>query len=236
MLKLPFIIIKRLIRFTPAFYFVYLMYWQLGPLLINGANFTVHFDRRFQDCDSNWWMDLLYIRNLMPISKQTMFDGSGACMSSSWYMDADLQVRCSAAAAAAAAAWPALPLRLYLMLVVLSFFRCSHVVVVVQLFLLIPLLAVVAFWSPRVGLVTMSIVCCWSWGLMTVLGVDRGWAVSALDTLNFWYYYWRMGESMLMLLYTSSCLFPHRFISLTYSLLQLMLSLGHVLHLLLSEP
>ena len=95
--KLPFIITKRLIHFSPAFYFVYLMYWQLGPLLINGGNFTGQFDRRFQDCDSNWWMDLLYVRNLMPTSRATMFGGFGECLNSSWYMDADLQVRPSVA-------------------------------------------------------------------------------------------------------------------------------------------
>ena len=91
--SVPFIYIKRLIRLLPLFYYIYLMYWQIGPMLINGANRPVNFQRRFEACDRTWWSDLLLIHNLGNPNHGGKFSGSSGCMTSAWYLDADTQVR-----------------------------------------------------------------------------------------------------------------------------------------------
>ena len=90
--NVPFIYIKRLVRLTPAFYYLYLMYWQIGPMLINGANMTANFDRRFQDCKDTWPQELLYVRNLFDSGKGARLAATQRCLVSAWYLDVDTQV------------------------------------------------------------------------------------------------------------------------------------------------
>jgi peptidoglycan/LPS O-acetylase OafA/YrhL len=95
---IPVIYIRRLLRLTPVFYYVYLMYWHVGRLLINGSSLYLVFEERFQDCSSSWWKDLLYIRNLMyspDLKHEVTLNGdssSSACLVTTWYLDVDTQL------------------------------------------------------------------------------------------------------------------------------------------------
>jgi len=44
--------------------FAFGMVAQLGPLTINGTNFYSYSDVRFQDCNKNWWQDMLFVRSV----------------------------------------------------------------------------------------------------------------------------------------------------------------------------
>jgi len=80
----------------PIYMQVYLMYWQVGPLLINGADHYLMLSKRYEDCDASWWKDLLYLRHYT-YSNQLVYgynpkldSGSNACLVSSWYLSGEL--------------------------------------------------------------------------------------------------------------------------------------------------
>jgi len=162
---IPAIYIRRLLRLTPLFYYVYLMYWHVGPLLINGAHDYVNYKNKFDDCAKSWWKDFLYVRNLL-YSQQKKADVSfagdsapGMCIASTWYLDVDT-----------------------------------------QLFMLAPLIALVASLSPRGGTVLVLAMCLGSYAIMWLQVLDRDWNAAIPDVLRYWNDFFRNGKFSLFFL------------------------------------
>jgi hypothetical protein len=66
-------VLARYLRLTPAYAFVLFMYWKVLPVLSSGPLWEEQFDNIHDGatwCDDHWWINLLYLNNLVPFGDQ----------------------------------------------------------------------------------------------------------------------------------------------------------------------
>ncbi|XP_067686619.1 O-acyltransferase like protein-like [Haliotis asinina] len=73
--------VHRYLRLTPVYAYVIFVYTFVVPYLVDGPTWTSPADKT--DCENNWWINMLYINNLLRADQM--------CIAWSWYLANDMQ-------------------------------------------------------------------------------------------------------------------------------------------------
>lgn len=83
--RVPLAVVRRYLRLTPVYAFVIFAYTYFAPAVTEGPFVDGLKDTAL--CKTLWWQNLLYVNNLMAVHNFEM------CMSHSWFLGIDMQVR-----------------------------------------------------------------------------------------------------------------------------------------------
>lgn len=83
--RAPLAVVRRYLRLTPVYAFVIFAYTYFAPAVTDGPFVDGLKDTGL--CKKLWWQNLLYVNNLLAVHNFEM------CMSHSWFLGIDMQVR-----------------------------------------------------------------------------------------------------------------------------------------------